>query len=57
MPPNDTDARLKKILAGAFAGPPTPLKAIPKKNGEPRSAAKKKVVSSAASAKNARPKP
>ena len=29
-------ARLSAILKGAFKGPPTPLKAIPKKNGESR---------------------
>jgi hypothetical protein len=29
--------RLKAILRGAFSGPPTPLKDIPKKSGESRS--------------------
>ena len=29
----DVNERLKKILVGAFAGAPTPLKAIPKKDG------------------------
>ncbi len=33
--------RLSKILAGAFSGPPTPLKAIPKKTGESRKLSKK----------------
>jgi hypothetical protein len=28
--------RLQKILQGAFKGPPTPLKAVPKKSGESR---------------------
>jgi hypothetical protein len=28
--------RLKAILAGAFRAPPTPLKNIPKRNGESR---------------------
>jgi hypothetical protein len=28
--------RLQLIMRGAFAGPPTPLKDIPKKNGESR---------------------
>jgi hypothetical protein len=28
--------RLKKILSGAFAGPPTPLKDIPTRHGESR---------------------
>lgn len=32
----ETDQRLQRILRGAFAGPPTPLKDIPKKNGESR---------------------
>jgi hypothetical protein len=42
----DTDQRrLQKILQGAFIGPPTPLKDIPKQNGESRAlkrAAKKR---------------
>ena len=54
---DETDQRLRAILKGAFAGPPTPLKAIPKRNGESRSAAKVSVRVSAASAKNGRPKP
>lgn len=33
--------RLSAILRGAFSGPPMPLKAIPKRNGKPRAAAKK----------------
>jgi hypothetical protein len=32
----DTDQRMKKLMQGAFSGPPTPLKDIPKRNGEPR---------------------
>jgi hypothetical protein len=32
----ETERRLQRILHGAFAGPPTPLKDIPKKNGESR---------------------
>ena len=32
----ETEQRLQKILQGAFAGPPTPLKDIPKRNGESR---------------------
>ena len=32
----DTKERLGKILRGAFAGPPTALKDIPKKSGESR---------------------
>jgi hypothetical protein len=32
----ETEQRLQKILDGAFSGPPTPLKDIPKENGESR---------------------
>lgn len=32
----ETEQRLQKILRGAFDGPPTPLKDIPKSNGESR---------------------
>jgi hypothetical protein len=32
----ETEQRLKKILAGAFAGPPTPLKDIPTHEGKKR---------------------
>lgn len=28
--------KLARLLQGAFSGPPTPLKAIPKENGESR---------------------
>jgi hypothetical protein len=31
-----TEQRLQRILRGAFAGPPTKLKDIPKKSGESR---------------------
>jgi hypothetical protein len=41
MSPKKTEQRLQKILAGAFAGPPTPLKDIPKKDGEKRAGARK----------------
>ncbi len=34
--------RLKKMLKGAFAGSPTPLKDIPKKGGESRTKKKRK---------------
>ncbi len=34
---NKSQNRLETILRGAFAGPPTPLKDIPKKSGESRS--------------------
>jgi hypothetical protein len=30
------EQRLQQILRGAFAGPPTPLKDIPKRNAESR---------------------
>lgn len=33
---DDPNQRLQAILRGAFAGPPTPLKDIPKRNGESR---------------------
>ena len=33
--------RLQAILRGAFAGPPTPLKDIPKQNGKARRIGKK----------------
>lgn len=39
--PEEVARRLRKILKGAFDGPPTPLKAIPKRNGQPRAAATK----------------
>lgn len=32
----EAKARLEAALRGAFAGPPTPLKDIPKRNGESR---------------------
>jgi hypothetical protein len=32
----ETEQRLQRILQGAFSGPPTPLKDIPKRNGEHR---------------------
>jgi hypothetical protein len=38
----DHQNRLQKILEGAFSGPPTPLKDIPKENGESRRIGKKK---------------
>ena len=47
--PSDAEAetRLKAILRGAFAGPPTPLKEVPTRTGERR---KVKVDSSGAHA-------
>lgn len=44
-----TDQRLRRILRGAFSGPPTPLKDIPKKSGESRATRARNA--SAASAK------
>ena len=35
-PQSDTDNRLRRILAGAFDGPPTPLKDIPTRAGDSR---------------------
>jgi hypothetical protein len=34
--PDETEQRLEKLLQGAFAGAPTPLKEIPKKSGVER---------------------
>ena len=39
--PEETEQRLQKLLEGAFSGPPKPLKAIPKRNGESRAAARR----------------
>jgi len=39
---HDAQSRLRVILRGAFAGSPTPLKDIPKRNGESRSLKRKK---------------
>src|SRR4051812_16371839 len=55
---NQVTVRLRALLRGAFAGPPTPLKDIPKRSGRARKSAKKKAgPSSAATAKSARPAP
>jgi hypothetical protein len=61
MPKKDNDQysdkeaqhRLKSALRGAFSGPPTPLKSIPKKNGESR--ASKAHNASGANARTAQP--
>jgi hypothetical protein len=37
----ETERRLERALRGAFAGPPTPLKDIPKRNGRSRALKKK----------------
>jgi hypothetical protein len=39
-----TERRLQKILHGAFSGPPTPLKDIPKKSGVTRAPKSKKTA-------------
>jgi len=49
----ETQRRLKSALRGAFRGPPTPLKRIPKKSGESR--AIKARSASGANARNAQP--
>jgi hypothetical protein len=36
----ETKQRLQSLLHGAFSGPPTPLKDIPKRNGETRAIGK-----------------
>jgi hypothetical protein len=36
----ETERRMQSLLQGAFSGPPTPLKDIPKRDGESRSIAK-----------------
>jgi hypothetical protein len=52
----DTQTRLKKILQGAFAGPPTPLKDIPTRNGESRKLQRKSLSGACvASARTAPP--
>ncbi len=49
----ETKHRLEKTLQGAFSGPPTQLKRIPKKNGESR--APKARIASGANVRNAQP--
>ena len=39
----EIDARVRAVLRGAFSGPPTPLKDIPKRNGESRAEKVKKA--------------
>jgi hypothetical protein len=53
----EIEQRLRATLGAAFGMSPTPLKAIPKRNGESRGSSRKRADSSAASAKNGRPKP
>jgi hypothetical protein len=40
MEKDSAEDRLSQLLKGAFAAPATPLKAIPKENGEDRSVKK-----------------
>jgi hypothetical protein len=49
----ETKRRLKSALRGAFSGPPTPLKDIPKKSGDSR--APKARSASGAIARTAQP--
>jgi hypothetical protein len=37
-PLEEAEQRLRKILRGAFAKPPTPLKAVPTRHGQARKA-------------------
>jgi hypothetical protein len=39
----DKNQRMERLLRGAFSGPPTPLKDIPKKSGESRQQKRKKT--------------
>lgn len=56
MKKKEVETRLNAILRGAFKGPPTPRKGIPKRSSESRNEPKKNS-SSGANAKNAQPKP
>jgi len=53
-PSKESKKRLQAILHGAFAGPPTKLKDIPKKSGESR-AKRKQDAKSRSSASRPRP--
>ena len=54
--PTEAELRLEKTLRGAFAGPPTPLKDIPKKTGESRQKALKGASSASGKAASQRKK-
>lgn len=45
--PDETEQRLRKIMRAAFAGPPTQLKNIPKRNGKPRASRVKAATAKA----------
>ena len=40
----ETEQRLRKILQGAFSGPRTPLKDIPKRDGESRAVGRQRPL-------------
>ena len=50
----ETEERLRKMLRGALDGPPTPLKEMPTRSGQPRKRSKN-GASSRATAKSERP--
>jgi hypothetical protein len=50
-----TELRLQPILRGAFGGAPTPLKDIPKRNGESRAELPINGADAAANARTAQP--
>ena len=53
----EVEQRLARIFRGAFAGPPTPLKDIPKQSGESRKLARAKGrASDRATSKSVQPK-
>jgi hypothetical protein len=52
--PEEAEQRLRKILRGAFAAPPTPLKKVPTRTGKQRTRTKK-TSASRASAKTSPP--
>jgi hypothetical protein len=44
QPTIDDEQRLQRLLTGAFSGPPTPLKDIPKHDGESRAVRRQRPV-------------
>jgi len=55
MEKDATEQRLEAILQGAFAGPPTPLKDIPTRNGKRRKLEASNLSVVVASARSAPP--
>lgn len=55
-PDDETDQRLQKIMQGAFAGPPTPLKDIPTAEGKTRRVGAKAIQSRKRRAARQKPK-